>query len=323
MNIFCTLAITGIIAFVMGVVVCGAAAAPTEAWYLGDTITLTGYSPGSPVVYLFLTGPNLPSNGVALDDLTSRADQGGLTRVQVDDDDHWVYHWDTHAVGGRLDPGTYTIWITSEPVDLSHIGSADYRTISVTLQRPGISISPPVSPGALLLRSVPNESSVQLNGEYRGITPQKIENLEAGVYNVTFSHFGYVKQTLTAHVESGKTTEVDILLDPEKGSIAVNTTPPGAVLIFDGADAGVSPTTLLDIASGNHTLTAIKEGYAMTEQPVRIIAGQTVRAEIVLEPQAAPTATPRAGCLIPPEIPVVSVFVLIAVYYRSGFGHRK
>jgi hypothetical protein len=320
MNIFCTLAITGIIAFVMGVIVCGAAAALTEAWYLGDTITLTGYSPGSPVVYLFLTGPNLPSNGVALDDITSRADQGGLTRVRVDDHDRWVYRWDTHAVGGRLDPGTYTVWITSEPVDLSHMSGADYRTISVTLQRPGISISPPVSPGALLLRSVPNESSVQLNGEYHGITPQKIENLEAGVYNVTFSHFGYVKQTLPVHVESGRTTEVDILLDPEKGSIAVNTTPPGAGLMLDGADAGVSPTTLTDIAAGNHTLTAIKEGYAMTEQPVRIIAGQTVRADIVLEQQAVPTATQRSGFPIPPEIPVVIIFFLIAVHYRSGSG---
>ena len=319
MNIFCTLAITGIIAFVMGVVVCGAAATPTEAWYLGDTITLAGYSPGSPVVYLFLTGPNLPSNGVALDDITSRADQGGLTRVQVGDYDRWVYRWDTHATGGRLDPGTYTVWITSEPVDLSHIGNADYRTMSVTLQRPGISISPPVSPGALLLRSVPNESSVQLNGEYRGITPQKIENLEAGVYNVTFSHFGYTKQTLPVHVESGRTTEVNILLDPEKGSIAVNTTPPGAGLMLDGADAGVSPTTLQDIAAGNHTLTAIKEGYAITEQPVRIVAAQTMRAEIVLESQAVPTATPRAGFPIPPEIPVVFVFFLIAVHYRSGF----
>jgi hypothetical protein len=318
MNIFCTLAITGIIVFVMGVVVCGAAAAPTEGWYLGDTITLTGYSPGSPVIYLFLTGPNLPSNGVALDDLTSRADQGGLTRVQVDDDDHWVYRWDTHAVGGRLDPGTYTVWITSEPVDLSRIGGAGYRTMSVTLQRPGISTSPPVAPGALILRSVPNESSVLLNGEYRGITPQKIENLEAGVYNVTFSHFGYVKQTLPVHVESGRTTEVDILLDPEKGSVAVITSPPGAVLMLDGADAGISPTTLQDIATGNHTLTAIKEGYAMTEQPVRIVAGQTVRADIVLEPQVVQTATQRSGCPIPLEIPVVFVFFLIAVHYRSG-----
>jgi hypothetical protein len=88
--------------------------------------------------------------------------------------------------------------------------------------------------------------------------------------------------------------------------------------MLDGADAGVSPTTLQDIAAGNHTLTAIKEGYAMTEQPVRIIVGQTVRAEIVLEPQAVPTAAQRAGFPIPPEIPVVIIFFLIAVHYRSG-----
>jgi hypothetical protein len=33
--------------------------------YIGDTIPLSGYSYGSSTVYLFLTGPNLPVNGVA------------------------------------------------------------------------------------------------------------------------------------------------------------------------------------------------------------------------------------------------------------------
>jgi hypothetical protein len=320
MNIFCAIVITGIVMFVTGVVASGASAAPDEAYYLGDTITLSGYSPESPVVYLFLTGPNLPSNGIALDDITARADQGGLTRVRVDDHDRWVYRWDTHEAGSRLDPGTYTVWITSEPVDLSSMGGAGYRTISLTLRRPGISISPPVLPGAILLRSVPDGSSVLLNGEYHGITPQTIENLEPGMYNVTFSHFGYVKQTLPVQVESGRTAEVDIILDPEKGSIAVNSNPPGAGLMLDGAKAGVAPMTLSDVAAGNHTITTSKEGYTTAEQPVRVIAGQTVRAEIVLAPQAPPTATQRAGSLVPLEISAIVVLFLVAGYYRSGFG---
>ncbi|MDD1714965.1 MAG: hypothetical protein LUQ61_06880, partial [Methanoregulaceae archaeon] len=34
---------------------------------LGDTLYLSGSAPGADTVYLFLTGPNLPSNGVRLD----------------------------------------------------------------------------------------------------------------------------------------------------------------------------------------------------------------------------------------------------------------
>ena len=68
------------------------AAAVTEA-YIGDTIPLSGFSYGSPTVYLFLTGPNLPANGVALDNIDARADQGSFTRVDVDSDQRWSYRW--------------------------------------------------------------------------------------------------------------------------------------------------------------------------------------------------------------------------------------
>jgi hypothetical protein len=81
------------------------ASAAIEAYY-GDTIHLQGYSCGSPTVYLFLTGPNLPVNGVALNDLSSQADEGHFTTVSVDDNDHWLYKWATNMMNGRLDEGT-------------------------------------------------------------------------------------------------------------------------------------------------------------------------------------------------------------------------
>jgi hypothetical protein len=70
-------------------------------------IPLSGYSYDSSAVYLFLTGPNLPVNGVALNEITARADEGHFTEVSVDSNDHWEYQWGTKAIGGRLDAGTY------------------------------------------------------------------------------------------------------------------------------------------------------------------------------------------------------------------------
>jgi len=316
MTMIRTITMTGILTIVIAVLVSSASASPQESWFVGDTITLSGYSPESSTVYLFLTGPNLPSNGVALDDITSRADQGGLTRVHVDDQDRWVYQWDTHAVGGRLDPGTYTVWVSSEPVDRSGLSKADYRTFSITLVRPGIGISSPGQPGSLLLRSTPDGTSVVLNGEYRGKSPLTVEGLEPGTYNVTFSHFGYMKRTLPVNVEAGKRTEVDVTLIPEKGSLTVNTSPDGARLVLDGADAGVSPVTLANITSGNHTLIVAKEGYAPVEQAVRVIAGQTVTTDVVLVPAVPAIATQRAGGLIPSIIPVVVVSILFMIVRR-------
>jgi len=316
MRMIRTIPTAGILSLLVVILISGALASPGESWFLGDTITLSGYSPESSTVYLFLTGPNLPSNGVALDDISSRADQGGLTKVSVEDQDHWVYRWDTHALGGRLDPGTYTVWVTSEPVDRSHLGNANYRTIPITLAQPGIVIKAPDQPGSLLLRSNPNGTSVVLEGQYYGQTPLTLDGLKPGTYNVTFSRFGYTQQTLPVTVEPGMRAEIDVTLIPTTGSLNIATSPGGGRILLDGADAGISPVTLTNIPAGNHTLTAVKEGYARAEQTVRVIAGQTVAADLVLEPAGPARATQRAGGLIPSIIPAVFGSLLFMVLHR-------
>jgi hypothetical protein len=316
MRITRTIPTAGILSLLVVILISGALASPGESWFLGDTITLSGYSPESSTVYLFLTGPNLPSNGVALDDISSRADQGGLTKVSVDDRDHWVYRWDTHALGGRLDPGTYTVWVTSEPVDRSRLGNAKYRTIAITLAQPSIVIKTPAQPGALLLASTPDGTSVVLEGDYRGQTPLTLEGLKPGTYNVTFSRFGYAQQTLPVTVEPGMRAEIDVTLIPATGSLNITTSPDGGRLMLDGADAGISPVTLTNIPAGNHTLTAQKEGYGRAEQEVRVIAGQTVTADVMLEPAGPARATQRAGGLIPSIIPAVFGSLLFMIVCR-------
>ena len=96
---------------------------------MGDEVTISGAATSGPYVYLFLTGPNLPENGVALHDITKRADQGYFTKVSVDGDDRWSYTWHTGSINGKLDEGTYTIWVVSGPNDRSRLAQADYRTI--------------------------------------------------------------------------------------------------------------------------------------------------------------------------------------------------
>lgn len=120
----------------MIVIACSAAALGAT---LGDTVYLSGMSYGNPSVYLFLTGPNLPVNGVALDDLTFPAEDGGVTRVSVGDDGKWSFDWDTHAAGGFLDEGSYTVWVVNAPADRSRLKGLEYRTLQVTLASPGLS----------------------------------------------------------------------------------------------------------------------------------------------------------------------------------------
>jgi hypothetical protein len=291
----------------------GAVASGIQA-ALGDEIGIEGYSSSGPYVYLFLTGPNLPVNGVALHDISKRADQGGFTKVSVDGDDHWEYTWYTGSIGGRLDEGTYTVWVVSGPNDRSRLATADYRTLAVTLKKPSVSVDIPVQPGGMDLQSVPDSASLVISGEYRGKTPLTIVDLSPGNYAVTFSRFGYEEQSVQVPVEQGKIAEVLATLKPKTGTLVVNSTPPGARVLLDGADAGLSPVILENISADNHTVMLGKDGYVSAARGVRIPPGQVSSVEISLEP--VPRSTSRAAGLIPATAGALCAILLGSAYFR-------
>lgn len=198
---------------------CAGPAAGIEA-VMGETIPLEGYSSGSMYVYLFLTGPNLPVNGVPLNDVTKQADQGYFTRVTVDSNDHWSYTWNTASVNGRLDAGTYTVWVVNSPNDRSNLQNADYRTLSVTLGTPSLSVDRQQQNGALEVSSSPSGASVSINGQYRGRTPFTAYDVPAGQHTVTFAldgHYGFSAPVL---VQAGKISEVSATLVPVQETAA-------------------------------------------------------------------------------------------------------
>jgi hypothetical protein len=294
------------------------ASAGIEAYY-GNTIILQGYSYSNPTVYLFLTGPNLPVNGVALNDLFARADQGHFTTVSVDDNDHWEYKWATNMMNGRLDEGTYTVWVVNEPTDRSRLHADEYTTISIHLNTPVITINTRPIPGTLELNTIPEGASVLLGDNYRGGTPLTIDGIEPGSYTVTFSRFGYARLSLPVRVEAGEITAVSGTLIPLTGSLEITTSPSGAHILLDSADQGNSPATLTNISAGNHTLTVINEGYITTEQRVRIIPDHTTLVTILLEPISSATSgkLPLSGPGPAIALALLIVILLVIRYNRS------
>lgn len=105
---------------------------------LGETINLHGVSYVGDKVYLFLTGPGLPDNGVTLTNTDLRADQGQFTVVGVDENQEWSYRWQTSRIMNEIDPGTYTVYVTNEPVDKANLGgTSSYKTLSIYLKDSG------------------------------------------------------------------------------------------------------------------------------------------------------------------------------------------
>ena len=131
----------GVVIFFLCFLASPVAAADIEMeGYLGETITLHGVSYIGNSVYLFLTGPGLPENGVTLTNTDLRADQGQFTVVGLDDNQEWTYVWKTSRIANEIDPGTYIVYVTNEPVDKAHLGgTSSYKTLSVFLKDSGTS----------------------------------------------------------------------------------------------------------------------------------------------------------------------------------------
>ncbi|MDD1701910.1 MAG: PEGA domain-containing protein [Methanoregula sp.] len=308
------------IGLLMLVVLSGCAAAGSTQTYMGDTVKLSGYCYTSSTVYLFLTGPNLPTNGVALDNVYRQADQGGFTEVDVVDN-RWEYDWYTGSSMGKLDAGTYTIWAVNGPNDRSNLAEAEYSTMSVTLGVPSVSIVTPATlsvPGSLDLSSVPDNASVTLNGNYKGSTPLTLSNLDPGTYQVNFSRFDYEKLTTTATVKSGAVTEVKATLVPKTGTLVINTSPMGAQILLDGTSVGVSPLTQTGLAAGNHTINATLDGYEPAEWQVKVIADQSVTSETELE---KPGVIPGIPAPVPAPVTIVACIgaVMLFAFCRGRF----
>ncbi|PKL69323.1 MAG: hypothetical protein CVV30_07065 [Methanomicrobiales archaeon HGW-Methanomicrobiales-1] len=102
---------------------------------LGDTLTLHGVSYSGSSVYLFMTGPGLPENGVTLTDVSQRADKGMFTQIDLDSNQEWTFRWDTSRIENEIKAGTYLVYVTPEPVDKAHLGGSNtYKTLEVYLK---------------------------------------------------------------------------------------------------------------------------------------------------------------------------------------------
>lgn len=102
--------------------------------YLGETIALHGISYSGDTIYLFMTGPGLPANGVPLTDPTKQADQGYNTMVGLASDQTWSFKWDTSKLENQIDPGTYLVYAVNAQADASSLAGHSYQTLSVYLK---------------------------------------------------------------------------------------------------------------------------------------------------------------------------------------------
>lgn len=121
-------------------------AAGDQSYYLGEEVKFSGTNTETYKTYLFLIGPNLPTQGAQIQNSDPRnAGAPGVTNndansfkvVDVNGDNTWSWKWGT--ANYALDAGTYTIYAVSQPNDKSHLANAAYGTVSIIIKKPFVS----------------------------------------------------------------------------------------------------------------------------------------------------------------------------------------
>ena len=129
-----TAALLGVIVIpVAASTVLSISASPQQV-HIGDVVSLNGTVSGitTIAVYLFVTGPDLDTRGVTLDNLNIPAGRGLFTTAPVQmSDGSWTYSWDTSVILGTMKPGKYTVYVESSPLDRLRYVSGDFATVDV------------------------------------------------------------------------------------------------------------------------------------------------------------------------------------------------
>ncbi len=167
--------------------------------------------------------------------------------------------------------------------------------------------APVTNLGSVSLKSTPSGAAVYLDDVSKGVTPVTLKNIPAGTHSVVMKKAGYIDYKTSVTVVGGKTLALSVTLKPTVGSISIKSTPSGATVYLDNVKKGVTPITLSNIKTGDHTIVLKYSKYKDYQTKVTVLADKTtsVDATLVLLPQpftisVTPTSTSaRSGDVIP------------------------
>jgi hypothetical protein len=181
--------------------------------------------------------------------------------------------------------------------------------------------------GTIMIMYFPQGAAVYLNGEYRGVAPIILQNLTPGNYDVAVSMAGYNNDTAPVTLYDGSTREIGFNLVPitkttvstiGSGSIAVDSSPGGAVILLDGNTVGITRMdgyafNLDNVQSGNHIVTMELDGYPAYTSTVTVIRNQVVKvhADFASQTPTVPgTSIPTTGR--PESVPLTPLTAIAA-----------
>jgi hypothetical protein len=134
-----------------------------------------------------------------------------------------------------------------------------------------------------LLESTPPGAEVFLDGRSAGQTPLRLASRPLplrGQLEISLS--GYSSWSGTVESGPGENRLINVRLEPLPGRMSVGSSPPGALVRFDGREAGHTPLVLADLPPGRHHMELALAGYQTWRSDLEIQPGGTASQDVTL-----------------------------------------
>ncbi len=181
--------------------------------------------------------------------------------------------------GFLLLPGDYRLRATAEghhPLEAGFtVGPAREQRFEYSMKR---------LPGRLRLVSTP-AAEVFIDGNARGSTPLEALELPAGEYALMLRAPRCQAYEARLQIEGGGVEQTLLVqLEPGWAPVSLRSQPPGATILIDGVESGVTPQTV-EVGAGAHEISLSLAGYAPWKDRINLTAGEALALpEIRLEP---------------------------------------
>jgi hypothetical protein len=110
--------------------------------------------------------------------------------------------------------------------------------------------------------SGPAGARVLVDGQDRGALPIRLRDLGPGTHSWKVEAPLFEHQEGQILIEKGKNYLMDVKLESSRGIFVVESTPPGATVILDGQNRGVTPLRLTEVPTGPHSIRLDLDGHA-------------------------------------------------------------
>ncbi|MDO8461229.1 MAG: serine/threonine-protein kinase [Deltaproteobacteria bacterium] len=144
----------------------------------------------------------------------------------------------------------------------------------------------PFKYGSLSMKSEPSGAEVYVNGEFKGTTPLKAENVVPGNVKLVVSKEGFLKYNTQVRLGSGESKNLGtIQLGSLYGEVSISSDPPRAFVIFDGEQiAPKTPVTIKRVPRDRpHTLRLQMGGYRGWDTSFELREAPTKKYNVTLE----------------------------------------